>query len=49
MSKRTAITLDDEVLKELRLKQAKLVKISTESISFSRVLNDSLRDYFKLK
>jgi len=41
--------IDDQVMKKLRYKQAKLVKTSTKPISFSLVLNDSLRDYFKLK
>jgi len=39
--------LDDDLLKKLRNKQAKLIKKSSKSISFSRVLNDTLRDSLK--
>jgi len=35
--------LDDDLAQKLRTKQAKLIKKSTKSISFSRVLNDELR------
>jgi len=35
--------LDDDLLKKLRTKQAKLVKKSTKSISLSNVINDTIR------
>ena len=43
MSKRITILLDDDLAKKLRLLQSKRLKESNKSISFSRVLNDTLR------
>ena len=43
MAKRITILLDDIILKKLREKQVKLIKESTKSVSFSRVINDVLR------
>lgn len=43
MSKRVTILLDDELDKKLRLLQAKELMKSMESVSFSRILNDTLR------
>jgi len=43
MSKRITIVLDDDLVKRLREKQAKLIKESVKSVSFSRVVNDTLR------
>ncbi len=39
--------LEDTLLKKLREKQAKLIKESAKSVSFSRVLNDTLRKCIK--
>jgi len=47
MSKRVTIILDDDLVKKLREKQAKLIKESTKSVNFSRVLNDVLRKSLK--
>lgn len=47
MAIRITIMLDDDLVKKLRTKQAKLVKKSSKSISFSRVLNDELRQSIK--
>jgi len=44
---RITIMLDDILLKKLRKKQAKLIKESAKSVSFSRVLNDTLRKCIK--
>jgi hypothetical protein len=49
MSKRITIILDDELLKKLHEIQAKLIKQSSKSVSFSRVLNDVLRKALKPK
>ncbi len=35
--------MDDDIVMSLRQRQAKLIKQSAKSVSFSRVLNDSLR------
>jgi len=47
MSQRITIVLDDDLVKSLRQKQAKLIKESTKSVSFSRVLNQTLRSSLK--
>jgi len=47
MSKRITISLDDVLIKKLHEKQAKLIKKSAESISFSRVVNETLRKNLK--
>lgn len=43
MAKRITIMLDDDLAKKLRHLQAKKLKESNKSISFSAVLNDTLR------
>ena len=47
MGKRVTIVLDDDLIKKLREKQAKLIKESTSSVSFSRVLNETVRKSLK--
>jgi len=47
MAKRVTIVLDDILLMKLRRKQAQLIKESTKSVSFSRVLNETLRKCIK--
>ena len=47
MSKRITIMLDDDLDKKLRSRQADLIKKSSGSISFSRVLNETLRKSLK--
>ncbi len=49
MAKRITIILDNELLKKLHEIQAKLIKQSSKSVSFSRVLNDVLRKGLKPK
>ena len=48
MGTRITIVLDDDLLKKLREKQAKLIKVSLKSVSFSRVLNEVVRKGLKL-
>ncbi len=43
MSRRITIVLDDDNIKKLRTIQAKKIKESEKSVSFSRVINDVLR------
>jgi len=43
MSRRITIVLDDDNIKKLRTIQAKKIKESDKSVSFSRVINDVLR------
>jgi len=47
MAKRVTIMLDDDLLKKLHEIQAKQIKESTKSVSFSRVLNETLRKGLK--
>ena len=47
VSKRVTIMLDEELAKKIRMKQAKLIKESSKSVSFSRVLNEVLQQGFK--
>ena len=49
MGKRITIMLDDDLLKKLHEIQAKQIKDSTKSVSFSRVLNEVVRNSLKKK
>ena len=40
MAKRVTVMIDDDLVKKLHDIQAKLIKESTNSVSFSRVLNE---------
>lgn len=42
MTKRVTISLDDEIDKKLRVKQAAMIKKSSSSVSFSSVINETL-------
>ena len=46
-AKRITIMLDDDLLKKLHEMQAKLIKESSMSVSFSRVLNETIRKNLK--
>ncbi len=47
MAQRITIMLDDELAKKLRIIQAKLIKESTKSVSFSKVLNETVKQGLK--
>jgi len=47
MAKRVTIMLDDDLDKKLRLIQAKAIQSTTSSVSFSTVLNNTLRTSLK--
>ena len=47
MGERVTIMLDDDIIKKLREKQAKLIKESTKSLIFSRVINEAIRKDIK--
>ncbi len=47
MGKRITVVLDDDLVKKLRDKQAKLIKESVKSVSFSHVVNATLRKGIK--
>ena len=47
MGKRVTVVLDDDLIKKLHEKQAKLIKESVKSVSFSHVVNATLRKGIK--
>ena len=47
MAKRITIILDDELLKKLHEIQARQIKKTQKSVSFSRVLNELIRKRLK--
>ncbi len=47
MGERITVMLDEEVVKKLRNRQAKLLRDSTKSVSFSKVLNETLKTALK--
>jgi hypothetical protein len=47
MVKRITIMLEDDLVKKFHEIQAKQIKASTKSVSFSRVLNEALRKGLK--
>ncbi len=49
MLRRITIMLDDNLVKRVREKQAKEIKKSQKSVSFSGIINQNLRDFYKLR
>ena len=47
MLKRVTFMLDDDVQKKLRQVQAKMILDTTRSISFSKVINETLKKIIK--
>ncbi|MDH3277175.1 MAG: hypothetical protein OEL77_02960 [Nitrosopumilus sp.] len=47
LSKRITVMLDDEIVKKLHELQAKQIRENSESVSFSGVLNETLRANIK--
>jgi len=47
MAKRITIMIDDDLDKKLRLIQAKAIQNTTSSVSYSRVINETLRKKLK--
>ncbi len=47
MAKRITIMIDDDLDKKLRLIQAKEITKTSSSVSYSRVINDTLRKQLK--
>jgi hypothetical protein len=44
MSKRVTVVLDDNIIKKLRILQAKKIKKTSKSVSFSSVIHDVLSE-----
>ena len=47
MARRVTIMLDDDLNKKIRLKQAKQIEKTGGTVSFSKVINEAVRHYFK--
>ena len=47
MLRRITIMIDEDILKQLRQKQAHQIRNSTESVSLSKVINEELRKKVK--
>ena len=47
MSKRVTIMIDDDLDKKLRLIQGEKIKTSNSSVSYSKVINETLRKGIK--
>ncbi len=47
MAKRKTIMIDEDIDKKLRLIQAKAIQNTTSSVSYSRVINETLRKKLK--
>jgi hypothetical protein len=47
MAKRITIMLDDDLDKKLRMIQSKAIQNTTSSVSFSAVINETLRNKLK--
>jgi hypothetical protein len=43
MSKRITIMIDDDLDKKIRMIQAKMIQTTVSSVSYSRVINDTLK------
>lgn len=49
MLNRITIMIDSELQKKLREKQAKMIKLESKGVSFSRVINETLEECLKKK
>ena len=47
MAERKTIMIDDEVIKKIRIRQAKKIKETASTVSFSSIINEMLRDCIK--
>ncbi|HUT06775.1 MAG TPA: hypothetical protein VMW74_08845 [Nitrosopumilaceae archaeon] len=47
MGKRICIVIDDDMDKKLRLIQAKAIQNTSSSVSYSRIINETLRNKLK--
>ena len=47
MAKRVTIMVDNDLDKKLRLLQAKMIKTKQSSVSYSKVINETLRTVLK--
>ena len=47
MAERKTIMIDDEIIKKIRIRQAKKIKETASTVSFSSIINEMLRDCMK--
>jgi predicted transcriptional regulator len=47
MAKRITIMIDDDLDKKLRMIQAKMIQTTSESVSYSKVINEMLKKGIK--
>jgi hypothetical protein len=47
MAKRVTIMIDDDLDKKLRMIQAKMIQTTSESVSYSKVINEMLKKGIK--
>ena len=47
MAVRITVMLEDEIVKKLRAKQSKMIQESNSSVSFSHIINETLRSNLK--
>jgi hypothetical protein len=47
MAERKTIMIDDEIIKKIRNRQAKKIKETASTVSFSSIINEMLRDCMK--
>ena len=47
MARRVTIVMDEDIIKKLHERQAKQIKESAKSISFSSVVNETIRKQIK--
>lgn len=47
MAQRITIMLDDDIVKKLRARQAKKIKDTANAMSFSAIVNESLKECIK--
>lgn len=47
MARRVTIVMDEDIIKKLHERQAKQIKESAKSISFSSVVNETIRKHIK--
>lgn len=47
MARRVTVMLEDDIVKKLRDKQAKLIKESAKSVSFSKIVNEQIKKSLK--
>jgi hypothetical protein len=49
MPSRITVMLEDDVVKKLRVKQSKMIQESNSAVSFSHIINETLKSSLKTK